>query len=74
MSNKKYQFVIFVVDGRGGATEVEMETLNSGDKKVERGFLFFLRNVMLRNIHIFFSRFAKFMQKVAISMRYLSNF
>ena len=33
MSNKKYQFVIFVVDGRGGATEVEMETLNSGDKK-----------------------------------------
>ena len=26
MSNKKYQFVIFVVDGRGGATEVEMET------------------------------------------------
>ena len=41
MSNKKYQFVIFVVDGRGGATEVEMETLNSGDKKVERGFLFF---------------------------------
>ena len=54
MSNKKYQFVIFVVDGRGGATEVEMETLNSGDKKVERGFLFVLRNVMLRNIHIFF--------------------